>query len=223
MRTVNVHETNRDELIEQLVASFTHWPEELQRLIVPVLRELSAGEPVSPRRLAALADVPLEQTIALLRESGGEWDPSGERLIGIGLTTVRTPHRFEVHGRTLWTWCAGDSLIFPVIIGAPARIESPDATTGETVRIDVTPTRVEHVEPASAVVSIVSSKVATAQIRQSICDNQNLYRAPENAEAWLAAHADGHVLPVADAFDVYRRVALRVWPELEADTPTTTS
>jgi alkylmercury lyase len=214
MSTVNTHERDREQLTEQLVASFTSFPETFQRLIVPALRELAAGQPVQPQRLATLAGLPLAQTITLLREAGGEWDPSGTLLVGLGLTSVPTPHRFEVAGHTLWTWCAVDSLLFPVAIGAPARLSSPDAATGEPIRIDVAPTGVGRVEPASAVVSIVTGRVEIAQIRPALCGNQHFYRAPATAAAWLAAHPDGHLLPVADTFEVYRRVALRVWPEL---------
>jgi alkylmercury lyase len=214
MSTVKLHERDREQLTEQLVASFTSFPETFRRLIVPALRELAGGQPVQPERLATHAGLPLEQTIALLRESGGEWDPSGKLLVGLGLTSVPTPHRFEVGGHTLWTWCAVDSLLFPVAIGAPARLSSPDATTGDPVRIDLTPTGVQRVEPAGAVVSIVTSRVDLAQIRPAICGNQNFYRSPATAAPWLAAHPDGHLLPVADTFEVYRRVALRVWPEL---------
>ena len=58
-----------------------------------------------------------------------EWDPSGQRLVGLGLTMVPTQHRYQTHGHDLWAWCAGDTLMFPVWIGAPARVESPCPTT----------------------------------------------------------------------------------------------
>ena len=33
-------------------------------------------------------------------------------------------HRFEVAGRTLYTWCAWDSLFLPQILGQEAEVES---------------------------------------------------------------------------------------------------
>src|SRR3989442_9036358 len=41
------------------------------------------------------------------------------RIIGFGGLAVREmPHRFKVDGRTLYTWCAWDSLFIPVTRGA---------------------------------------------------------------------------------------------------------
>src|SRR5260370_37014193 len=65
------------------------------------------------------------------------------------------PHRFEVDGRTLWTWCAWDSLFIPEILGRPARVASADPDTGEIVRLVVTPDRVESAVPDGAVVSFI--------------------------------------------------------------------
>jgi alkylmercury lyase len=31
-----------------------------------------------------------------------------------------------MNDRTLWTWCAWDSLFLPEILGHPARVTSPD-------------------------------------------------------------------------------------------------
>lgn len=55
--------------------------------------ELATGQPVEPERLAALADLPLDQTLAVAREAW-EWDLSAERLVGAGLTSI--PRRDQV-------------------------------------------------------------------------------------------------------------------------------
>ncbi len=106
--------------------------------------------------------MPLEQTIALLHHAGAEWERSGARLVGFGLTSQPTPHRLQMNDHTLWTWWAVDALFFPVLIGAPAQIESPCAATGDPIRIQATPTGVQHVEPAGAVVSIVTPPINLA-------------------------------------------------------------
>ncbi len=217
MTAINLHTLTDDELTDHLEAWLNQNLGELRRLLVPMLRELAKGQPVEPERLANLAGTPVEQTTALLRQAGAEWDESGARLVGFGLTSKPTPHRVGVHDHTLWTWCAVDTLLLPLFIGAPVQIESPCAATGEPIRIHVTPTGVEHVDPAGAVVSLVTPpSVDLAEIRQAVCVPTNFYRDADAAAAWHAAHPQALLLPVAKTFTLYRRAALRVWPELPA-------
>ncbi|MPY89484.1 MAG: alkylmercury lyase [Luteitalea sp.] len=173
MTDVKLPRISLEELIDSQEAQLKHLPEEFVRLFVPVVRELAHGQPVQPERLATLAGLPLDKTTAVLREAG-EWDPGGTRVVGLMLTSIRTPHRFEVHGHTMWTWCSGESLMFPMLIGAPARIQSPCAATGDPIRMKVTPTSVEQLQPASAVVSVILPKVGLAELRQAACAKSEL-------------------------------------------------
>lgn len=138
---------------------------------------------------------------------------TGTRLIGWGLTHHQTPHRFQVDGHDLYTWCAADSIFFPVVIGTPARIVSPFAATGEFIHIDVTPTGVQHVEPAGAVVSIITPSVDISEVRAAVCKAQNFYRSAEAAASWREQYPDGLLLPVKDVFELYRRAAESIWAD----------
>ncbi len=213
MTTVNLHQLTDEQLTDHLVAWFkqTLPLEEHRRLFVPMLRELATGQPVEPQRLAALAGVPLDQTLALLRQAPSEWDPSGTRLVGLGLTMKPTPHRFQVHGHSLYTWCAVDAMFFPVLIGAPARIQSPCVATGDLIQIDLTPASVERVEPSSAVVSVVTPAIDVSEVRQAVCAAQNFFRSAEAASQWHAEHPETLLLPVADMFQLYRRAVVQLW------------
>ncbi len=210
---VNLNELAPDQLTEHLAGWFQQTiTEEGLRLLGHVLRELAGGQPVAPTRLAVLAELPVERVEALLRQGPSEWDPTGQRLVGLGLTMVPTQHHFRVHGHDLWAWCAGDTLMFPVTIGAPAQIESPCAATGEPVRVEVTPTEVRQVEPAGAVASFVTPSVDLSQVRQAVCFNSHYFRSAEAAASWQAQHPDGLVLPVAEAFAVLRSAWADVLP-----------
>ena len=110
-----------------------------------------------------------------------EWDPSGQRLVGLGLTMVPTQRRFRVGGHDLWAWCAGDTLVVPVWIGVPAQVE-----------------------PAGAVASFVTPPTDISQVREAVCFNSHYFRSAEAAASWQAQHPDGLVLPVAEAFEVLR-------------------
>jgi alkylmercury lyase len=211
--TVDLHRLTDDQLTDHLVAWFkqTLPLEEHRRLIVPILQELATGQPVDPERLAALAGVPLDQTLALLQQAPSEWDPGGTRLIGLGLTSKPTRHRFQVHGHSLYTWCAVDAMFFPMLIGAPARIQSPCVATGDLIQIDLTPVTVEHVEPSSAVVSVVTPPANISEVRRAACAAQHFFRSADAASQWQAEHPEALLLPVTDMFQLYRRVVGQVW------------
>lgn len=137
----------------------------------------------------------------------------GSTWSGRGVTLLETPHRYDMDGRTVWTWCAADLLILPVVLGESARIQSPCAATGDSVLVEVTATGVQDVEPASAVAAIVmSAPDSVGAIRQEVCHQQNFYRDAEAAAGWLAANPQGLLLPMADAFEVFRCAYRRILP-----------
>jgi alkylmercury lyase len=204
---------------EQLVDHVTAWFRETlpraehRRLLPPTLQELAKGQPVALETLSTRADIPVEEAQEYLRKAGGEWDSTGTRLIGWGLTQTPTSHSFHVNEHFLYTWCAADSIFFPVVIGMPARIVSPCAATGELIHVDMTPAGVQHVEPASAVVSIITPSVDISEVRTAVCKAQNFYRSAEVAAPWLEQHPDGLLIPVKGVFELYRRAAESVWAD----------
>jgi alkylmercury lyase len=112
----------------------------------------------------------------------------------------------ELEGRTLFAWCALDALLFPVLLGRPASIESPCRGTGDPVRIKVTPAGIETVEPPSAVVSIMVAR-DLANFRRVSCRNTHFFSSAEAASRWLEKHPEATILPAEDAFRLGRLIA----------------
>lgn len=168
-------------------------------LFHPLLRLLAEGEPVSVEDLAhaigrSIGQV--RQTLAALPDV--EIDHQG-RVVGYGLTLLPTPHRFEVDGRRLYTWCALDTLVFPALLGRTARIESPCHGTGTPVRVTVGPIGVTSVDPATAIVSIVVPGKPDS-IRGAFCDHVHFFASTQAAQGWHDEHPAGTVHTVAEAF-----------------------
>jgi alkylmercury lyase len=134
-----------------------------------------------------------------------EWDDQG-RVVGLGLTLRPTPHRLELEGNALYAWCALDALLFPVLLGRQASIESPCRGTGDPMHIEVTPAGIEVVEPPSAVVSIVAAR-DLATFRRISCNNKHFFSSPEAASRWLERHPQATILPAEDAFRLGRLIA----------------
>ena len=168
-------------------------------MLVPLLRLLAAGEPVTVEALAAAVGLPVDEvTRRLAAVPDTEYDEQG-RIVGQGLTLRPTRHRFTVAGQELYTWCALDTLFFPALIGKAATIESTSPGSGTLIRVmtgaDGT---VTSVQPATAVVSIISHP-GTGPVRSSFCNQVHYFASREDAQPWLDSHPDGEVLDIEAA------------------------
>lgn len=191
-------DTSIDRIRTGMAAFLDEWDN--PPLLRPLLQLVAEGEPVPLDRLADVAGLPLDQVEARLRaQPGVDWDDDG-RLLGFGLTQRPTQHRFVLGDRVLYAFCAADTLIFPVMLGRPAVVESVCATTGAPIRLEITPDTVTSVDPPTAVVSQVRLCAGITDIRASVCDQGHFYATADAAEAWRRDHPDGDVVSIAEFF-----------------------
>jgi alkylmercury lyase len=194
-------------LESSLGASFNRPIYALNRVLILLLAE---GQPVSPERIASVLGLARAEVLEILRQQPSlEWDDAGN-IVGAGLTLRPTPHQFKLKDRTLFTWCALDSLMFPGLVGQTVHVESPCAGTGRPVRVMVTPEGVKQVEPPEAVVSLVAPE-ASPDVRRVFCDYVNFFHSAEAAAGWLAEHPGATTLPVAEAYELGRRLTESVF------------
>ena len=119
-----------DQYWQALEAVLPTFAEDEQRAAVTLYRELAKGSPVSATQLPAALDVPVASAEDLL---GRDFirsfvypDEEGHVLGFGGLAAAPMSHKLDLDGRTLWTWCAWDSLFIPEILGEQAQVESRD-------------------------------------------------------------------------------------------------
>ena len=123
-------------------------------------------------------------------------------VVGWGLTLIPTSHRFQVHGRLLYTWCALDTLTYPILLHIPARVESSCPVSGKMVSLSVTPTGIGDLTPRGAVVSLVipvQGQSCTCD-RSSFCDQGHFFRSRREAVIWQKARPERRILSVEDAY-----------------------
>ncbi|GGO42956.1 MULTISPECIES: organomercurial lyase [Streptomyces] len=135
-----------------------------------------------------------------------ETDPDGNIIgAGVSLNEAR-PHSMELRGRTVYGWCAMDTLMFPLALDeAVSHITSRCAATGEPVRATVTPSGVRDVHPATAAVTLAPA--TGADIREVFCNRVNFYADEALANQVTGRDSDLAVCSTAEAWAVGRRLA----------------
>ncbi len=174
-------------------------------LALTLLRLLAAGAPVSTEALVHECGAPAERVEQQLAGwVNVERDENGRVVAFTGLSLRPTAHAFAVGGRTLFTWCAWDTLFLPELLQRAVRVDSTCHATGQPVSMTVTPQAVLNMRPAEAVVSLVVPK-STDDIRATFCCNVNFFASADVGQSWMARHPGGALLTVDQAHELGRR------------------
>ena len=194
-------ETIATQLAEQLQC-------EHEELCLPILRQVTRGEPIQKATLAAslqMSQEDLEQRLLHLPDT--EFDQQGN-ILGWGVTLVATRHRFQVHGQSLYTWCAFDTVLFPPSLLAEARVQSTCPVTGHPISFVATPEGIARdLLPAGSVMSLIIPVERSECVRATFCEQSLFFASEEAASAWLAAHSEAILLSIEEAALVGKLVA----------------
>lgn len=208
--------TMQDALWEAAIPGLS--PEE-QRAGLVLLGELAKGQPVTVAQFAEALGGPVGAAEAVLKASPlRPFVYAGEdgRVLGFfGLSTARTHHRFSINGRTLWAFCAGDSLVLPELLGETAEVESRDPESGQVVRLTISPARVEAVEPKDVTVSWVRADTidftSATRIIATACHFVFFFASRTSGERWLAKHPGKLLLSLDEVFAFGKRLNARLF------------
>jgi len=211
---------NLKSLGSELLTRLPTMTEEERRLGLEIYRQLARGEPVLKPKLAGALQISDQAVDDLLGHSNLKSltyiDHDGQ-IIGFGGLAVREmPHRFKVDGRTLYTWCAWDSLFIPVILDQEGDVESPVPGSTARVRVRVAPDGVKDVRPRSAVMSFLLPTAQTFQgdalkAMASFCHYIFFFPDHDTASAWTTTHPDTTVISVSDGFELGRLLVGARW------------
>ncbi|HEY5649697.1 MAG TPA: organomercurial lyase [Nitrospiria bacterium] len=199
-------------LLDTLLESFPALTPDEERLAVHLYRLLSDGKPVKTAELAASARWDEKDAEAQL----GEWPDvaydvefNDEKAVtGFwGLDLKESGHRFNVDGRDLFTWCAWDALFLPEILKKTALVESACPESKESIRLTVSPGKIETRVPARAVMSFVKLDPQTVQtlkdgIVPNFCSYIHFFASREMASQWTAKNEGAFILSLDEAMDL---------------------
>ena len=193
-----------NELAEQIFNKLTEGCKDFYKsgVWLELLQLLAKGQAASPGQMANNLHLPEQEVIKLLSHSPDiEFDAQGN-ITGMGLTLNPTPHQFQLNGHQLYTWCALDSIMYPVALGQPAQVKSTCPVTNSEVRATITPEAVSELFPATTMLSIVIPESSQTCCRSTFCNQGNFLASAEAASVWLTNQPNGLALSVAEAFQV---------------------
>jgi alkylmercury lyase len=203
------------ELADKIVGAIPRFDSVSRQVAVRLYRLLAEGNPVSIERLANTLGLPSETVSEVLSRYPAFYDDQGA-VIGFGGLTVAEmpPHIFRVEGRTLYTWCALDSLFIPGILGKAAEVTSRDPITHAQIYLTVAPDGVQHIRPESTVVSMLTpDRTFDRDVIVNFCHFVHFFGSQEAGKAWTAQHPGTFLVSVDEAFALGRLMNVRNYGE----------
>ena len=182
-----------------------------QRVSLQLYRLLAEGQPVARGILAERLEVSLEAIDAILDRWPGIFADSLGRIVGYwGLAlpaAYASRHQLTIGGRKLSAWCAWDTLFLPQLLAQAAEIESSSPDQGSTVRLTVSPERVERVQPAGALMSFLLPDAAEVKkdVLSTFCHFIHFFASRQAGESWAAQHSGTFLLSIEEASILARR------------------
>jgi alkylmercury lyase len=178
-----------------------------QRIAVAAFRRLAEGTAFEPEELAEPAGLPAAEVRAAFDRWPEVHHDQDGRVEGFwGLTVRPTRHLIEIDGRTLYTWCAFDTLFIPEILGRPARVRSTSPLGDERITLSVDARGPRDVEPEGAVMSMhrVTEDFSLEDVVGTFCCYVHFFASEDAARTWAAKNDATYVLSIPEGFEVGR-------------------
>lgn len=180
---------------------------EVTELWPGIWRSLAEGRPASADELAAATGRSTEEIVKLIEQITEFEADRDNRVLGLGLTLIPTPHRIQLPGRNhlLYASCIPDTLVIARVLGEPLQVTSTCPKTGQPVILEVEPDRIRAADPPAAVMSWVTW-FDPDDVRATACGHQNLFVSAEAAAEFQAGYPHVVNVPVAEVYDVFAPV-----------------
>lgn len=170
--------------------------------------------PVPSSRLAEVLGRPVNEAEALAREWGWPGTQVADGLITVNPERAKAATRRHVQigdRRFGVSGCACDILWAAPLVDPSLQLEETCPVSGTPIRVVITPSGVEHVEPESAVSVMLAQQECgdgldaacdIDDVDANLCVQTPLFASAEAAQGWLVAHPGGRVLPVREMWDL---------------------
>ncbi|MGH8248439.1 MAG: organomercurial lyase [Gammaproteobacteria bacterium] len=204
------------ETLNSLLRLFPPLDRKAQQISLSLYRLLAGGAPVSRKQLAEAAGMPeTEVTQVLAQWPGLYYDQRGSVIAYWGLTIRPMTHRLRFNGRTVYAWCAWDTLFLPELLGLNVEIESACPVNKTLIRLSVTPQGISRCEPDGAVISLVTPTAVQVQenVVTHFCHYVHYFASPAAGAEWVARNPGTFILPIAEAHALGRQKNAVQYPD----------
>ncbi len=208
---------SKQELMNKIIDNATQANEldaQTQRMAVAMFRLLAEGQPVSPARFADAVQIPVEvvqQIVRTVPAGALDRDDDGNVVAFSGLTLQETDHRMDIAGRTLYGWCAFDTLFLSSLLGESAEITSKDPVSGEAIQFKIGPGGYEG--SSEVVMSLLEAPPEEMRnnVRAAFCHDVHFFSNSDSAARYTQDRPDLAMVPMSDAIALARQWNERIY------------
>jgi alkylmercury lyase len=111
----------------------------------------------------------------------------------------------HVDGVELTAWCAWGTLFIPELLARPVDVRSRSRLDDDPVALRIGAERVERPSSRALVVAMLPARESEDCIH-TFCHQIHFFVSEAEGERWIAARDGAFLMPLADAFELGRRV-----------------
>lgn len=174
---------------------------------------LACGKPISLNSLALITGKSIPVIEHELLKGHVERDTQGNAVELFGISLVPTRHRIQVGQVCLFSCCALVAHMVPLLLEQTAISESVDPVRNELVRIRVSPTGVQSVDPESSVGTLVITKQngVLENVRTAFCIHVCHFPNAESAYEFIALDERRYVVSIEQLYNAARQLKAAIW------------
>lgn len=189
-----------------------------QQISLLIYRLLVKGKPVSYEDLAAESGTDLAE----IKEMVGSWGSEVlldeyQNICGFfGLNLSKTPHILEIEDKTLYTWCAWDTLFIPSLIKKTVNIKSKCLVTKQDIELSISPSGILKIEPESTVLSLIAPdpKKISKNVIGTFCCHIHFFSSSEVGNNWAQHNRGTYIVSVEHAYHLGIRKNKKRYPDV---------
>ena len=189
------------------------WRETNKVLLRQLFPLLAQGRPVQPMQLAQITGNDIPRVEQALSDGHTDRDKQGNVIELFGITQVPTLHRIQVGHACLFSCCALVSQMVPLLLSQTAVIESVDPVGHRLVRLAISPTGIQSVEPESAVGTLVLTSAEQVQkdVRSAFCMHVHHFPDTDSAQEFVDLDPRRYVVDIQQFHMAALQLTAAIW------------
>lgn len=180
-------------------------PEE-SRLALAVYQGIADEGLIGPDKLASISGQTTEEIDTYLNKIPGVFRDDHKNVIGFwGLTAAPVSHhQLIADGKTLYAWCAWDTLFLPALLDQAFTVTSKCQQTDATIELLVSPKEILKASSQDIVLSMLAPDESEFEqdVVASFCHLIHFFESMRSGQAWIADKQNIELITLEEAFEL---------------------